>query len=127
MAVLLGPSRVRASSPVPTPLEPVLPAGRVGSSQSKAVGKGQNQLSNVPAFSWPLVAKMATDINTNPSYSRTTVPDLAFGLRSGPDITIALDGNAAHSIGMVLVAAWPSNTNVALGGSSDPRHPHGFC
>ena len=38
---------------------------------------------------WPLVITWVTDINTGPSYSRTTEPGLALGGRPGQDLTMA--------------------------------------
>lgn len=53
------------------------------------------------------------DINTDPSCGRATDLDIAFVSSLGLDVTMAPGG-------MVLVAAWLSDTNMAPGGSPDP-------
>lgn len=69
-------------------------------------------------FLWLLVVTRAMEIYTDPNCSRTTDPEVALGSR-GLDVTIV---PVATQISMALVAAWPMDTNMAAGGSQDPRH-----
>lgn len=45
---------------------------------------------------WPSVVTQATDINTDPGYSRTMVPDMALGSSTNWEITMTLGGSADH-------------------------------
>lgn len=46
---------------------------------------------------------------------------MAFSSSLGPDVTMALQ---ATQIVIAPAAGWPSDSNMAPGGSPDPRHPH---
>ena len=44
----------------------------------------------------PLVVTQATDINTDPSYSRASDPDMALSGSSGQNIAVASGGNTGY-------------------------------
>lgn len=56
----------------------------------------------------------AIDINTHPSYSKTTYPDMVLGSSFDPDVTIVLGGSKDHS------------DQYGPCGSMALRHPHGL-
>lgn len=58
----------------------------------------------------------ATEINTDPSCSRAVDPDMALGGSLDIDVTMAAVAIQVTQIGMVLGAAWPSDTNTVSGG-----------
>ena len=72
---------------------------------------------------WPSVASLARDINPDPSYSRTTDPDMVLSSIPGQDIITDLGATQATQIGMAPMAAWPLDTTMAPGGGPDYR-PH---
>ncbi|KAL6042408.1 hypothetical protein STEG23_017302, partial [Scotinomys teguina] len=70
------------------------------------------------------VGYAATDIHADPSYGRTTDPDMV--LISSPDLDVILAHVAAQAtqIGISPVAAGPPGTNMVPDDSSDPWYQH---
>ncbi|KAL6034317.1 hypothetical protein STEG23_003627 [Scotinomys teguina] len=64
---------------------------------------------------------MATDIGTDPSCNRTTDSDMAFSSSSARKTPWLWVAAPATQIIMALTAAQPSDTNKAIGCSTDPR------
>lgn len=55
------------------------------------------------------------NINTDPSFDKTTDPDIVLGISLGPDVTIVSDGSADH------LDWYGTHGSVALGYQHGPR------
>ena len=95
------------------------------------VTEGQNWLSTTLGFQntwfpWPPVITQAMDINIDPTCSGTMDPDMVLGSSSRLDATTAPVADQVIQTTMALVAVWLSDTNMASGGSPNPRQPCGI-
>ncbi|KAL6090109.1 hypothetical protein STEG23_003461 [Scotinomys teguina] len=71
------------------------------------------------------VAAWAKDIDTDPSCSGTTAPDMAIGSSSGLDVTMTIVAAKVTQISMTSVAAWPLDTNM-IAGATDISTDSGY-
>lgn len=75
-------------------------------------------------FLSPPVVKQDMNIITDTNCNGKTNPDMTLRSNSGMNITMAPVALKVTQISMAPLAAWPSDTNIVIGGCSDSRLWH---
>lgn len=126
-AVLPGPPKFRASSLdsieacSPRSEEICLDEGPTRGRNSFWVPRPQR-----PAFPRPMVETRVIEINTDPDCCKTTDPDMASAKAQAWISWWLWVAAQATMISLASVAAWASDTKVALDDGIHPRQPHGL-